>query len=81
MKSMSYDCFSNGLLRKKIAWATSWATLCKTRFAGRCRDARRQHDASIVPKRLSEILSESARQATRDRIGAPPPAPSGFFII
>jgi hypothetical protein len=32
------------------------------------------HDASIAPKRLSELLSESARQANRDRIGAPSPA-------
>ena len=28
------------------------------------------NDASITPKRLSELLGESVRQATRDRIGA-----------
>jgi restriction system protein len=32
--------------------------------------ARRRHGASIAPKRLSELRSESARQSTLDRIGA-----------
>jgi hypothetical protein len=33
-------------------------------------DARWRHEASIAPERLSELLSESARQAKRDRTGA-----------
>jgi hypothetical protein len=32
------------------------------KLAGRCHDAYRQHDATIAPKRLSELLGEPARQ-------------------
>ena len=34
-------------------------------------DARRRHDASIAPKRLSELLNESARQTAYIAPGSP----------
>ena len=65
---------------RKSFWATLWATSRKTRVAGRCHDARRQHDATIAPKRFSELMIESTRQATRDRNSACSPGASGAAV-
>jgi hypothetical protein len=53
------------------------------KLAGRSHDADRQHDATITPKRLSERLNESGRQAnsgaglTRDHVRSI----SGFVVV
>jgi hypothetical protein len=65
---MSYDCFSNGLLRKNLLGQHPGQHCAKLARGGRCHDARRRHAASIAPERLSELLNESARQAKRDRL-------------
>jgi len=78
MITISYDLFSNGLLHKILVGQHLGQHRAK--FASRG-VVMLLAGASIAPKRLSELLSESARQATRDQIGAPPPASSGFVII
>jgi len=61
---MSYDLFSNGLLRKNLLGQHPGQHCAKLARGALSWRSPGGIDATIAPKRLSELLNESARQAT-----------------